>query len=546
MSGQRGMLMALALTAVLFGCPAAWAAPQGNAAAPAAADGTAKPKQPSAADKLVQEQKNLAERYKHLEDVLLRMAELSATNDPRRAALLKKAVAQSKEQLISVRFDQLVELLGKEQLSRALENQGDLEQDLRSLLELLMSENREKTVQAEKARIREYLKRINTLIKRQEDIQARTAGGDRAKPLADEQAKLADKTGDLAQDIRKNEEKTDGNGRKNGGRKQSQGGKKQGGDKKKDGEKSGEGKSGEEKRGDKKGDGSKGQGAKGSDDNAEGQQEQAANPARKRLESAQQRMKEAEEQLKQAQREGAAAKQEQAKKELADAKAELEKILRQLREEQIARVLAMLESRFAKMLQMQQEVYEGTLRLDRVPSADRTHNHEIESSRLSNKESQIVVEVDKASLLLHEDGSAVAMPEAVEQMRDDMQQIVSRLARAKVGTMTQGIEQDVIAALKEMVAALKKAQKDQGNKQKAGRGGGGGEPPEPPLVDALAELRMIRALQMRVNTRTARYSKMIEGEETDNMEVIESLRRLAERQQRIYRVTRDLQTGKNQ
>ena len=58
-------------------------------------------------------------KYKHLEDVLLRMAELSAANDPRRAALLKKAVAQSKDQLIAVRLDRLVELLGKDQLSRA-------------------------------------------------------------------------------------------------------------------------------------------------------------------------------------------------------------------------------------------------------------------------------------------------------------------------------------------------------------------------------------------------------------------------------------------
>ena len=37
----------------------------------------------------------------------------------------------------------------------------------------------------------------------------------------------------------------------------------------------------------------------------------------------------------------------------------------------------------------------------------------------------------------------------------------------------------------------------------------------------LAELRMIRALQMRVNTRTARYSKLIEGEQADNAELIE-------------------------
>ena len=181
-------------------------------------------------------------------------------------------------------------------------------------------------------------------------------------------------------------------------------------------------------------------------------------------------MNEAKKKLEDARRQDAVDKQEQALRELEQAKSELEEILRQLREEEIERILAMLEARFRKMLQMQEEVYEGTLRLDKIPAAERTHNQEIESSRLSSKESQIVVEVDKAALLLREDGGAVAFPEAVEQMRDDMQQVVSRLAGANVGKITQGIEEDVIAALKDMIAALKKAQEGSGGKEeKAGR-----------------------------------------------------------------------------
>lgn len=70
-------------------------------------------------------------------------------------------------------------------------------------------------------------------------------------------------------------------------------------------------------------------------------------------------------------------------------------------------------------------------------------------------------------------------------------------------------------------------------------------PQDSPLVDAIAELKMIRALQMRVNTRTERYSKMIEGEQAERPELLKSLERLAERQERIFRVTRDLHLGKN-
>jgi hypothetical protein len=62
----------------------------------------------------------------------------------------------------------------------------------------------------------------------------------------------------------------------------------------------------------------------------------------------------------------------------------------------------------------------------------------------------------------------------------------------------------------------------------------------------LAELKMIRALQMRVNRRTERYSKLIQGEDARQDELLDALRRLAEQEQRIHRVTRDLELGKNQ
>ncbi len=453
----------------------------------------------SPTDRLALEEQRIAERFQHLQQVLLRMAELTAATDPRRAALLKKAFQQSEEQFINKQFEMLVSTLKKDRLADAVERQTDLDRDLRALLKLLLSENRARRIEAEKARIRRYLKILNRIIKQQKDVQGRTAGGGNPKGLSGEQGRLAKKTGELAKDIKQNEEE-EGEGKGKG-----------------EGEGQGQG---------------QGQGE---------QQEQGQNPVRKRLEAAQQRMKEAQEKLDKTQREGAVDKQEEAIRELEQAKAELEEILRQLREEEIERILAMLEARFHKMLQLQRVVYEGTVRLDKVPKPQRSHSHEIEARRLSSKETKILVEADKALLLLREDGTAVAFPEAVEQMREDMQQVVLRLARAKVGQITQAIEEDIIAALEEMIEALKKAQKDMKGKKPC---------PcackcKPPLIDTLAELKMIRALQMRVNRRTQRYSKLIEGEQAESAELIDALQRLAEREQRIHRVTQDLEMGRN-
>ena len=255
-------------------------------------------------------------------------------------------------------------------------------------------------------------------------------------------------------------------------------------------------------------------------------------------------MKEAEEKLKEAQREGAVEKQEEALRELELAKAELEEILRQLREEEIMRMLAMLEARFREMLELQIQVYEGTKRLDTVPKDQRSHNHEIDARRLSVKETDIVMKADQALLLLREEGTAVAFPEAVEQVREDMQQVVHRLAQAKVGEITQSIEEDIIAALEEMIEALKKAQEDMENRPPPPPGPPGPQQ-DPPLIDLLAEVKMIRALQMRINRRTERYSKLIEGEQALKAELVEALQRLAEREARIHRVTRDLEMGRN-
>jgi hypothetical protein len=255
-------------------------------------------------------------------------------------------------------------------------------------------------------------------------------------------------------------------------------------------------------------------------------------------------MNEAKKKLDEAKRKGAVEEQDKAIRELEAAKAEIEEILRQLREEERARMLAMLEARFQAMLLKQREVYEGTIRLDKVPKPDRDHNHEVEAGRLSGKETEIVVEVDKALLLLREEGSAVALPAAVEQMRGDMQQVVQRLAQDRVDKVTQAIEEEIIAALEDIIQALKKAQKDmQDKKQKPGQGQG--QPQDPPLIDTLAELKIILALQMRVNRRTERYSKMIDGEQADKADLLDALRRLGDDQQRIHRVTRDLELGKN-
>ncbi len=543
---------------------------------------------PEAADSgLANQQQRVADQFRDLERLLLRMAELTAPTDPRRAALLRRAVAQSKDRAIDQRFDELVKLLRQERLASVVKNQGDVHGDLVKLLELLLSEDRSKRIESEKQRVREYLKRVNKIIKEQKSVQGKTERHGDAAELADRQSKLAGKTGKLAKDMEADGEESPAettphedaeqsdqddqqddpqDGQKDRDKQSDSQSKKS--DKSKDGDGQDKDKQNKDKQDKDRQDkdkqdkdseraeappveppgaeqGSQGEGQQGQQGQPgqPGQQSQQ-NPAQQRLERAQKRMQEAEKKLEEAQRSDAVEKQTEALRELEKAKAELEEILRQLREEEMARTLAMLESRFRKMLDAQIEVYEGTKRLDKVPTANRDRDDEIEAGRLSRKESRIAVEADKALDILREEGSAVAFPEAVTEIRDDMVTVRDLLAKAKVGELTQDIEQDIIAALEEMITALKKARKDMENKNQQRPNSGGGDF-ELPLVDTLSELKMIRALQMRVNTRTKRYAAMTETEQVDQPELLEALKKLAEREQRIHRVTRDIVVGRN-
>lgn len=514
---------------------------------------------PAAGDELSIDQAQLADRYARLETVLTRLAELSSSTDPRRARILREAIAKSRQQDLNHRFETIVSLLEEERLSAAANRQTELQTELDDLLSLLLKADRDRELESQHRRVERYLQEVSRLIRLQKGIRARTEGGDEANRLAKDQGQAAEETGKLADSVGESESKDgDSNGQESQSPDQSsdaQEGNKSQQENSQNGSPKGDGGDSESSNGESpqqsqpsRGSESGGQPSP-SGDASESSPQQPAEPmdqAAQRLKTAQQRMQKAQQQLDKAERDGAAADQREAIKELELAKSELERVLRQLREEEMERTLTLLAARFRRMLDAQLKIYEETVRIDHVPQAERDHDHEIEAARLSREESLIVREADRALILLREDGTSVAFPETVSLMRDDMQTVSERLANLKVGAITQGLEQDIIEALEESLAALEAALEDLEKKRTPpGQSPQAGEPIDPELVDKLAELRMIRSLQMRVNRRTQRYGKLIEGTQAEAPELLEALDALAERQQRVYQATDDLSQGRN-
>ena len=274
------------------------------------------------------------------------------------------------------------------------------------------------------------------------------------------------------------------------------------------------------------------------------------------MREAAERMHDAEEALRQAQREGAIEAERDAERLLEQAKAQLKRILRQMREDEVERTLANLESRFRKMLESQLRINQATNDLAKtigdaevIPRAA-----VVRSSKLSLDQRQNVTEADKALTLLREEGSSVVFPEVASQLRDDMQQVARRLDATRIDGVTLDIEADIVASLEEIVAALQTAQQEAKKRKES--------PPSPPsnsmqqgtgeepLVNALAELKMLRSLQLRVNRRTTTYAEELDaqddliGQATD-ADLVEALHRLSQRQADLHEITRNIVVGKN-
>ena len=155
----------------------------------------------AAANLLADEQSQLADKYRRLEDLIFKMADFEATSNPRRAALLKQAYKQSKDRLTYSQLSSIVILLSDKSYKRAVDGQEGARKDLQDLLQLLLSEDRSDRLKTETQKIKDFLKELKRLEKMQRSVRGRTEGGSDAEELAKNQGKLADRTGDLAKEL---------------------------------------------------------------------------------------------------------------------------------------------------------------------------------------------------------------------------------------------------------------------------------------------------------------------------------------------------------
>ncbi len=288
-------------------------------------------------------------------------------------------------------------------------------------------------------------------------------------------------------------------------------------------------------------------------------------PVRKQIEDGQKDMEETKKKLDQDDKPGAQPPGNKAADDIAIAIKKLEEIINADRQEEIERILERLQARCARMLAMQIAVKDGTLKLDeKILEVRKDKGDErplaLDSNVLSDREYDIVKEADRALALLESDGSAQAFAEMFQMVRKDMLTVKDHLGQTDTGAVTQGVEDEIIRNLTDMVEALKKQREANKNK-------GPKPPPSPsqpkqpgedPLVDIIAQLKLLRSMQKGVQDRTDLYHKEYDGEQApavdaakdskqrQHYEMIQKeMKEHADNEARISKIIKDMLTGKN-
>lgn len=596
--------------------------------------------QPEAGSPLAEQQQQVAQRYRRLEELLLRLADVEAEENAERAALLRQAAKQSREMFVLEKLNNAGQSLRSAQFQNALQNQASAKEGLDRLLTLLLSEDRPRRIRDEKDRVDKMIKELKLVERLQRSTRARTENGLDLDALGEEQQRIAQRAEKVRESMRDDEGEDAGAAAEDAGEPTPGGEDRQAaeserpaadgdspptdpqpGDAEAEGGKPTDSPSAKPADADQPmpepgdqpsaadsdataddskpadaqpndADASDAKPAEGqpSPDMPSGEPSESGEPsdsgepsesppsqpsqpspgdspaesgesspaqqtpgspeqqAEQQLQRAIENMRQAREELERSQREDAVDQQRQAEENLRAAIDRLEKILRQLREEEMQRELARLEARLRKMAQMQSKLLDDTKLLDSIPVSQRDRQFDVRAGNLAFEEKKIVMEADRALLLLREEGSSVAFPEVVAQIRDDMERVAQRLTGSKVDAVTIGIQEDILAALEEMIAALQKAQRDleqQRQQEQPPSTQPGQSPGDQPLVEQIAELKLIRTMETRILATTQRYTKILD-EAGDAADLLPLVRDLAERQGNLYRITRDIVQKRNE
>ena len=146
---------------------------------------------------LTQRQAGVTERYQRLEELLLRLADMEAAENPERSALLKRAARQSRDKFVLEKLRTATDSLRTEEFQKAVQNQESATEELSALLTLLMSEDRSQRIRDEKERYQKLIKDLKRNLNNQRSARARTENDADLEDVQQEQKSVTERSQEL-------------------------------------------------------------------------------------------------------------------------------------------------------------------------------------------------------------------------------------------------------------------------------------------------------------------------------------------------------------
>lgn len=207
-------------------------------------------------------------------------------------------------------------------------------------------------------------------------------------------------------------------------------------------------------------------------------------------------------------------------------------------------MLASLEARFQRMLIVETQIHEGTTALATVPQKDWLELSYGRCRELAQQQTELARECAQTVLLIREDGTSSAVLLAAEDIQSDMDSVAEWMQQSNVSELTISLQRDILESLKQLVETMQREmqqmqeRQQQENQQQQQQG----QQQQSPLVDLIAEIRVLRNLQLQVNRRTKQVDDLLERvSDAERSALLKQVSELAERQQKLFEAARDLE-----
>jgi len=175
-----------------------------------------------------------------------------------------------------------------------------------------------------------------------------------------------------------------------------------------------------------------------------------------------------------------------------------------------------------------------------TPQKDWLDQYYSRCRELAQQQSELTQECAQTVNLLREDGSSASILLAVEDIEADMGSVTGWLQESSVTELTQSVQTDILESLRQLIEAtqqemqeMKEHEHEQQQNQNSQE--------KPGLVKLMAEIRMLRTLQLQVNRRTKQLDGLMQSVTTEEQPALrKQLHELAVRQQRLIVTAKEL------